>query len=1694
MPRNVDVRPFRFLRQRRRPLPALATVVSAALVAAGLTVVAAPQAAVAADALSCVGSVYLTDGSNNQIKKLDLATGTITGPVLPAPANQGTSTNQLGIAAQGTDALYGTTTSIVRYNASTGQSTAVAKPANVGAGQVGAVNPLNGLFYYGSYSGSAGSRALDLFVYNPASATAEAGEVARVSIPNAPGNNGDIAFDKLGRLYLVNASGGVGTAGDAALYVADSALPTSPAQAFPTVTATRISTTAVGSATNGIAFGSDGYLYLGSSGAVQKANPITGAAVGSPISLSGKGLGANGSTDLGTCANPSTAQAGSTFPDGPARPGDSSTVVVGGGSYTEPGTPATGTNPSFPPATSQPGGGSQTNPPAIVLPGETYTIVQNPNGSTDLGNYTTTWECRDSNGLVVSSGTGNTAKYSPPTGGDGTSVVCTFINNIVPPTAVADSQTVVFGTPSIVLPGSTNDTAGSTAIDNTRTVFASPQATNDGKTLRTADGVWTIGTDGRVTFVPAKGFSGTATAPYRVTDANGKTADSTLTVVVRPGPIAQPDADSTAQGVAVTLAPLANDTASQNADGSAGSIAASAVLFSPAGQPQGAVLSADRRTLTVPGEGAYVIDASTGKVTFTPVSTFHGVAKSVSYDFTDGNGNPASSTITITVTEVDPIAVADSAVTPYGTAVTVDVAGNDSAGPGGALDPTKTVFTSPQATNGGKTLTTEQGTWTIGTDGRVTFAPAPGYSGTTPAVEYRITDANGQTATATVTVTVRPGPTASDDSATTSQNVEVELSVLANDVAGVRADGSAGTLDRDSFAFSVTPNLPTGSTVSADGRQLTVAGEGSYTFDPETGTVTFDPEASFSGPATPVTYTVADQQGNTATAKIAITVTAVTPVASDDAAQTPGKTPVTVPVLDNDQPGAVDAPLDPSTLIFTSPQATDDGKKLTTPEGVWTVDAGGIRFVPGADYQGTTAPVSYEVRDANGTPTRASVTVTVGGAATASADSATTLQGAATTFALLDNDTPSNKGVAGSTGTFVAASVVFPASGQPEGAVVSNGGRTLTIAGQGVFTIDPTTAKVTFTPEPAYRGTTSSVTYQVTDTNGATASAKITVVVTGVDPVAADDSAVTPFDTAVRIPLLRNDAPGAESVALVPAKTVFPTAGQPEGTTVSADGKKLTVAGQGTFELDADGVAVFTPVDGFTGTTTAVTYRISDANGTTDDAQIRVTVRTGPTASSDVTSTLQGAPTTIRPLGNDTPGRNADDSAGAWDATTVVFPTTGQPAGAVVAEGGKTLTVPGQGVYTIAPDGAVTFTPEKSFSGPATPVVYAVTDSHGNTASSTIAVTVTAVVPVAADDSAFTPFDTAVTFGFIGNDTPGDASVALVPSSAVFESAGLPVGVDAEIRDGGKTVAVSGEGVFTLAEDGTVTFTPEPGFVGTTSAVRYTISDANGTTATAALSVTVRPGAAAADDADRTPQNTPVTVAVLGNDSAGLNADASSSSFDLDSLVFPSAAQSVGVVSDNGKKLTVAGEGVYLIGADGKVTFTPVASFRGAATPVPYEVSNALGQVVSAKLSITVVGVEPVSRPDAASTTTGKPVTVDVLGNDNGATGVALDPGTLHLVDGNGGKVDRVTVPGQGEWIVKDGKIVFTPAAGFTGTATITYSVADVNGTETRSTVSVTVSKALPATGTEVPWMPLYAGVIMTLLGGAVLFLRRRFA
>lgn len=112
-------------------------------------------------------------------------------------------------------------------------------------------------------------------------------------------------------------------------------------------------------------------------------------------------------------------------------------------------------------------------------------------------------------------------------------------------------------------------------------------------------------------------------------------------------------------------------------------------------------MSGGGRVLTVPGEGVYTFDPATRDVTFDPEPQFTGTATPVTYTVEDSFGNAASTTVTVTVASVAPIATSDVAKTPGDTPVVIDILANDAPGSASVpLVPGSVVLTSPDATDG----------------------------------------------------------------------------------------------------------------------------------------------------------------------------------------------------------------------------------------------------------------------------------------------------------------------------------------------------------------------------------------------------------------------------------------------------------------------------------------------------------------------------------------------------------------------------------------------------------------------------------------------------------------------------------------------------------------------------------------------------------------------------------------------------------------------------------------------------------------------------------------------------------------------------------------------------------------------------------------------------------------------------------
>ncbi|MGY4769207.1 Ig-like domain-containing protein [Kribbella sp. CWNU-51] len=1186
----------------------------------------------------------------------------------------------------------------------------------------------------------------------------------------------------------------------------------------------------------------------------------------------------------------------------------------------------------------------------------------------------------------------------------------------VKPTANGDSVSTAFDT-DIAVPVLDNDLPGS------------PDAPLDPASLRLVDPVSQKLVDkvtiarqgtylvagGKVTFQPVHGFQGVGTPlTYQVLDKNGTSARAELTVSVNaPGPpVANPDTIATLQGAPVNIAVLDNDK-----PGPTGAALRpdSVRLISPSRTEPGT-------TLVVAGQGKYTVKP-TGKVLFDPLPAFSGAATAVGYQVADSNGAFGTSTLAVQVTKVQPDASDDTASTAYDTTATVAVLANDEAGdPAVPLLPGSVRLLDPK-TKQPKTRVAVDGeaTYTVTPDGTVDVDPVPAFTGVATPISYQVSDVNGTLATATLTVTT--APTAKPDTATGKQNVPLKLDPLTNDTAG------QGTrLDPLSLAL-LDP---------ADGslkKLVKIPGQAGYQVNRD-GTVTVDPLPGFTGTATTLTYRVIDGFDQATRSTITVTITPVTPVAADDTARTPYDKTVTVKVLANDLPGDPSAPLVPGSLLLTDPGDGLLKATVTIPnEGVYTAVGGVVTFDPGATFRGPGTQLTYQVADSNGTLTTAKLSIIVGQPPVAVADSASTLQDVSVTVNVLSNDSPGTDAQLDPT----SVGLLDPAA-RTAGYV-----KKVIVANQGTYAVRPSGA-VGFDPLPTFRGKALAINYRVADSNGSYAASTLSMTVSPVQPVTVDDSAITPYGHPITVNVLANDEPGDPTAPLIRSSLLLrdPAGGYR---------KTITQSGEGTYAAADDGTITFTPVKDFQGVTTPATYRITDDNGATAEGRLFLTVGEGPAAVADVVTTKQNVTVTVGPLANDEAGTGA-----ALDKTTVqVFGATTAQEYAALGWARRAV-IPGQGVFAVnETTGKITFDPEPAFRGIVS-IAYRVTDTSGNTAASTVAVTVAGVTPVIADDKATTPYETAVTVNVLANDKPGDATAPLVAGQVRLD--------DPATGDPVSSLTVPGEGTFTVQPAGGIRFAPVDGFVGVAVPVGYQVADRNGTVGSGTLTVTVQARPVAVPDATRTKQHVAVTLDPLANDKPGPGAT-------LD----PASVLLVGPDGALVDQVTITGQGEYVV-ADGKVIFSPVAMFTGTARPAAYEVKDSNQNSARATIRVTVLPVRPVTVDDNAQTAFGTAVVVKVLGNDKpGDPSAPLVAGSVVLrdpVDSQDRKA--VTVPEEGAFIVgADGAITFTPAKDFIGTTrSVAYRVTDANGTSNAALLDVTVAgpllaKASPDTATGTP-------------------------
>ncbi|MPY23698.1 Ig-like domain-containing protein [Shewanella sp. YLB-07] len=803
------------------------------------------------------------------------------------------------------------------------------------------------------------------------------------------------------------------------------------------------------------------------------------------------------------------------------------------------------------------------------------------------------------------------------------------------------------------------------------------------------------------------------------------------------------------------------------------------------------------------------------------------------------------------------------------------------------------------------------------------------------------------------------------------------------------------------------PDVPTISVLNPPSTDPAIWSTSIISQDSVTGTsvieVTFIPSDDMLGKAYVVIFSAKDSNGITSEASVNLVIVNEAPIAQDDSALTQQGQMVIVDVLANDS----DPDGDPLTIT-----------QFNAPNGTVVLNGDNtISYTPDASFSGLEI-ISYVISDGIGSVASANILVTVNGNPIAQDDLFTINEDTSSVFDVLANDS------------------------EPDGDALN---MTLTTPSHGQLSL--VNNIVTYTPNAQFYGT-DSFSYTISDGIGGSDTANVTVTVVSVNdlPVASNDSAELDEDQSISISVLTNDS-------------------DPENDPLSVTTHQSL---HGTTSVNSNQSLTYAPALNYFGQD-QITYSISDGNGGESTATVAITVRPvndAPTANDDSAALAEDTSVLLTPLSNDvdvegdllsyisvvassgqvtvnpdmsvlyTPTENyqgsvqinylISDPSGLQSAAVISISVTEvndapkANADTATVDEDATLTYavldndidienhpltvsvaqPSHGQASVEANGSITYVPDPDFNG-SDSLIYTIDDGHGGQDSALFNVMVNGVndAPIAVDDSATLNEDANVTVPVLANDSDIDGDSLTV------------------------TVQPAANGVASVTALGLVQYTPNAHFNGADS-LTYTISDGNGASASAVLSIlvsSVNDHPIAINDAVSLDEDTSVTIQVLENDS----------DLDKDLLVVTAQSPSHGDVT---------------VGLDGNISYTPVQDFNGIDS-LTYSIDDGHGGTAQAQLTITINAIndQPVAVDDYAYVTEDGSVTFSVLSNDSD-------------VDNDGLTVTLDTASHGSTVNHNDGSVSYTPDANFNGSDSVQYSVSDGQGGAAQAVIYLNVT------------------------------------
>ncbi|MCY7016791.1 CshA/CshB family fibrillar adhesin-related protein [Streptococcus sanguinis] len=1106
----------------------------------------------------------------------------------------------------------------------------------------------------------------------------------------------------------------------------------------------------------------------------------------------------------------------------------------------------------------------------------------------------------------------------------------------------------------------------------------------------TAEGRYKVtanGADVDVVYEPKAGFIGTAQGiNIRRFDTNGASTDwiaknqaepvindqlNTMDGRYVPTVLNVPKYETRdAQGLTQEKTPVFND-------GDAGKTPASPTAANPVKfvKADGTTTDDTRVPASSNGQevGRFEVQAATGKITFKPNKNFVGTVDPVSVQMLDGKGIPHQAVYQPKVTPVRPTAQGASSEGIQGAVQTGQLTFN----PGNNRVPIDSKKL-PTFDNDSQTKTVAGlGTYQVDNQGLVTFTPLPTYTGRPAAETVKRVDVNGTEVTATYQADVKAAAPSATNAETSGIQGQVQRGKVSFTEGSAQVNSQKQTV---AFPAGSTPLFDNGSTVKE------VPTVGKFEVDVN-GNVTFTPEKQFKGLTPDIRITRTDTNGSTATAIYKATVTAVTPTGTNITSTGKQGRPQTG--KPNFVSGNPDVPLDNDT-----PATFDDGSKRKVVPNVGTFEVapdGSVTFTPDKQFVGTPDPVVVKRVDKNGTPVMAKYTPTV------------------------EKVTPRATGAQtkGPQGQVQKGKVTFepgsPQVGFPENStpVFDTGTNVKEIAKVGKFEVDGG-GNVIFTPVKTFVGKTPEVEISRADVNGTVAKAKYRATVTAVTPTGTGDQTEGPQ--------------GQVQKGRVTFKAGDPKVGFPANSTPVFDtGTNVKeIAKVGKFEVDAEGNVTFTPDKRFVGETPEISISRKDANGIAAKVTYIATVTSVIPTGTNATSTgPQGLPQTGTPT-----FQGGDPLVPIDEAVEPTF-----------EDDSKEKTIPGQGTYTIAPDGAVTFTPEKQFVGKPDLITVKRVDKNGTSVTATYGPEFTKVTPTGTGDK---------TEGLQGQVQEGHVTFTPGHDSVPFPAETTP------LFDNGLTVKeIPTVGKFEVDANGKVTFTPDKQFKGTTPELTLIRADANGTPVTVKYQAVVK---------EVIPTGTNITsTGEQGRPQTG------KPNFVSGTPGVPLDNDTPATFDDGSKRKVVPNVGIFEVAPDGSVTFTPDKQFVGTPDPVVVKRVDKNGTAVTAKYTPTVEKVTPRATGSQTEGLQGQ-VQKGKVTFEAGSPQVGFPTDSAPVFD-TGTNVKEIAKVGKFE-IDAEGNVTFTPVKSFVGkTPEVELSRADINGTAAKANYQATVIAVTP-TGT----------------------------